>query len=349
RASALQISAEPWQTSPRPQPRAELAWALGGAVAQRGAAGGALRCSEPLALTSPSAGLGATVLPTGALGGGRSAFEGGAGEAAAGPRRGARARAREGPRAATAAPAWPNRAAAKAARAGWRNAALATAPASVARAARQRRIKTNSVSAKTSGVDGRWRERVARLHGPPPPRDQAKLDPIFGARLAGLRFGSAFDQRRPVRALQGLRVEGPELPRDPRPRIAFALVAEQIAKGGRDGVAAARAAVVLQFDDAATLRDLIFIDAGRTYPLKLMETLLAEAASGNSSRLFPSLPFAMLEKLLRGAAAAAEHDHAKLTPRMLRRGGPSEGAPAGRRSLAQVQERGRWEAKASVR
>ena len=34
---------------------------------------------------------------------------------------------------------------------------------------------------------------------------------------------------------------------------------------------------------------------------------------------------------------------------MLRHGGPSEGVLAGHRTLAQVQERGRWEAKAPVR
>ena len=39
----------------------------------------------------------------------------------------------------------------------------------------------------------------------------------------------------------------------------------------------------------------------------------------------------------------------KLTPHMLRHGGPSEDVLAGHRTLAQVQERGRWEAKASVR
>ncbi|CAK0901916.1 unnamed protein product, partial [Prorocentrum cordatum] len=390
-APALRVSAEPGQISPRPQPRAGRLGARGAAVLW-GAASGSLRCSGPLVPTLPSTGLGLTLLPTGALGSGRSAVESGAVEAAAGPRRVARDRARAGPPAAAATPARPKRAAAMAPRAGKRRAAPAAAPRAVARAVRQSHAKSESVSAQTARACEQRRTRVVHFHGRPLPRDQAKLDPILVACLtepfdreavsAGRVMMAAVacgqnasfaagktSAPRSKRAPQGWCKEGPELAREPRPWISLALVAEQLVKEGDDGVAAARAAALMQdgyfrpsevfnihlsdvadvskrgpFDDAAILR----IDAGRAYLRELVEALLAEAASAPSPKLFPSLSLAEFEGLFKGAAAADELDHVELAPRMLRRGGPGEGVLTGRRALAQVQERGRWEARASA-
>ena len=189
--------------------------------------------------------------------------------------------------------------------------------------------------------------------------------------------------------------------RDPCPWSALALVVEQLVKEGDDGVAAARASVLMQdgyfrpsevlnnrradvadvskrgpiavtvtpaqprdvsergrpmppaktgkYDDTVLLHDAVSLAAGRTKMRKLMDTLLADAGSPGSSKLFPGLTLAKFERLFASAADAAGLGELRLTPHMLRHGGPSEDVLGRHRTLPEVQERGRWEAKASVK
>ncbi len=104
-----------------------------------------------------------------------------------------------------------------------------------------------------------------------------------------------------------------------------------------------------QYDDTVLIGDKISIDAGRPWLKSLMRALLASAAAGPSSRLFPSLTLARYEKLFQEAVTATNLTALSLTPHMLRHGGPSEDLLHQHRTLAQVQERGRWAAAASVR
>ncbi|CAK0836812.1 unnamed protein product, partial [Prorocentrum cordatum] len=351
------------------------------------AASGTLRYCGPLGSTLPPPDLGSTrIQPTESASG---PWEPAPGEAAttAASRRGR-------PRSAEARPPAMRRpkAAARAARAGKGRAAAKAAPAKAA-ASRQHHLKTESVSARTAVVYESWRRRAVRFHGRALPADLGKLDGILGAFVTELYIdGEAVSSGRVMLAAVAFSLN-----------LSFGATASclQLAGQGDDGLAAARAVVLMQdgyfrpsdelnirradiadvsargplaitiapalarspdekgqakppaktgeYDDTVLIHDQVSVAAGRAYLRKLMETLLAAAGAAGSSKLFPNLALANFEHLFGSAAADAGLSELRLSPRMLRRGGPSVGALGRRRSLAEVQGPGRWGAKASVK
>ncbi|CAK0792469.1 unnamed protein product, partial [Prorocentrum cordatum] len=102
-----------------------------------------------------------------------------------------------------------------------------------------------------------------------------------------------------------------------------------------------------KYYDAVLTHDKVPMAAGQRYLRKLMETLLADSET-STAKLFPTLKLAKFERLFSKTAANASLAELRLTPHRPRRGGPSEDVLGRYRSFAEVQERGRWEAKASV-